>query len=108
MDDEGESLEHSNSPPPQVDEPEPDDEEEPADEESSRTPPVELKQPQQQPQVPAGPSRDLCPPETTLWMGDLDAEWNADFVREAFKAFDVEVKNVKMVTDRTGKVRGGA
>ncbi|KAL3077301.1 hypothetical protein niasHS_013290 [Heterodera schachtii] len=38
----------------------------------------------------------LCPPESTLWMGDLKPEWDANFVREAFGENAGDVTNVKM------------
>uniref|UniRef100_A0A183BZG2 RRM domain-containing protein n=1 Tax=Globodera pallida TaxID=36090 RepID=A0A183BZG2_GLOPA len=46
-------------------------------------------QQQQQQQV-------LCPPESTLWMGDLKQEWDANFIREAFGENAGDVTNVKM------------
>lgn len=49
---------------------------------------------------------NLCNPETTLWMGDLKPEWDAEFIKEAFQQFSHPTRNVKMVTDRFGsKVR---
>uniref|UniRef100_A0A914HX85 tRNA selenocysteine-associated protein 1 n=1 Tax=Globodera rostochiensis TaxID=31243 RepID=A0A914HX85_GLORO len=38
----------------------------------------------------------LCPPESTLWMGDLKQEWDANFIREAFGENAGDVTNVKM------------
>jgi RNA recognition motif-containing protein len=41
-----------------------------------------------------------CPPESTLWMGALKAEWTPDFIREAFRLMGVEIVGVKLTTDR--------
>lgn len=47
-------------------------------------------------------SVNLCNPETTLWMGDLKPDWDADFIKKAFQKFSHLPCNVKMVTDRFG------
>lgn len=44
----------------------------------------------------------LCPPESTLWMGDLKPEWDAHFIREAFGENAGDVTNVKMVSTGWG------
>lgn len=45
---------------------------------------------------------NLCNPETTLWMGDLKLDWDADFIKKAFQQLSYLPCNVKMVTDRFG------
>lgn len=42
----------------------------------------------------------LCPPESTLWMGDMNPDWNLEFICEAFGKFGINVKNVKFVTEK--------
>lgn len=46
----------------------------------------------------------LCNPDVTLWMGDLKTDWDANFIKEAFRHFSHEIQNVKTVTDRSGRV----
>ncbi|CAD5212251.1 unnamed protein product [Bursaphelenchus okinawaensis] len=51
------------------------------------------------------PRNSLCPPESTLWMGDMNTNWTTDFIKMAFEKFELPVKNVKFVTDKnTGKM----
>lgn len=42
--------------------------------------------------------QQVCPPESTLWMGDLKPEWDTNFIREAFGENAGDVTNVKMVS----------
>lgn len=49
-------------------------------------------------------SISLCPPESTLWMGDLNPVWDAKYIRQAFGTHDPNVTNVKMVTTEHGAV----
>lgn len=35
-------------------------------------------------------------------LGDLNPEWDAEFIKNAFSHFEHEIVNVKMVTDRSG------
>lgn len=45
---------------------------------------------------------NLFSADTTLWMGDLKADWDAKFIRDAFQQMSYEVRNVKMMADRFG------
>lgn len=55
--------------------------------------------------IPPDRAHTLCPPESTLWMGDMNADWNFEFISEAFGKFGAKVKNVKFVTEKnSGKV----
>ncbi|KAI6179292.1 hypothetical protein M3Y98_00594700 [Aphelenchoides besseyi] len=49
-------------------------------------------------------SSGLCPPDTTLWMGNISPDWTPEFIITAFKHFGRDVRNVKRVTD---KITGG-
>jgi len=44
--------------------------------------------------------QNLCPPEKTLWMGSIDANWTSEFIMEAFGKFGFQVHNVKLVTEK--------
>lgn len=35
-------------------------------------------------------------------MGDLKAEWDANFIKDSFKQMSCEIRNVKMMLDRFG------
>lgn len=51
-------------------------------------------QPQQQ--------QNLCPPDSTIWMGDLNTDWDANYIREAFGPYSKDITNVKLVTSDHG------
>lgn len=43
--------------------------------------------------------------DRTLWMGDLNADWDQAFIAEAFARMGEDVTNVKIVFDKhSGKV----
>lgn len=63
---------------------------------------------QQQPQIqqsgpPQQQQQSTCPPDCTIWMGDLDIEWDSNFIREAFGKHNAGIANVKMVTTDHGQ-----
>jgi len=45
-------------------------------------------------------SQHLCPPEKTLWMGNIERSWEPEFIMEAFEKFGFQVHRVKLVTEK--------
>ena len=70
----------------------------------SSQPPQQLQQSyQQQPQqTHSSLKAHLCPPDSTIWMGDLSPDWDANYIREAFGQYNKDITNVKMVTTDHG------
>ncbi|CAK5086528.1 unnamed protein product [Meloidogyne enterolobii] len=57
----------------------------------------------QQPPFPQHQQQHHFPaPDCTIWMGDLNPDWDASYIREAFGQYGKDIVNVKMVTTDQG------
>ena len=76
---------------------------------SSQPPPMIHQQAPPQPAMQQPPQQQhyhqhhSCPPDCTIWMGDLNPEWSDKFIREAFGIHSENISNVKLVTTDHGQ-----
>jgi hypothetical protein len=78
---------------------------------SSQPPPMIHQQVPQQPEMQQSQppqqqhyhQHHSCPPDCTIWMGDLNPDWSDQFIREAFGVHSQNISNVKLVTTDHGQ-----